>query len=102
MTVSNQGRSNSLTVIWDSLLGGVQGFLLALHDFEKNTLLQKELVGPNSTSFDFQDLIPGTQYDTEVTALLACARNSSRRITGQTGKWERVGELLCKDLYRAF
>lgn len=95
VSVSNQGRSNSLTLTWDRLLPEVQGFSLALHDLETGTLLQKESAGPNATSFDFQDLLPGTQYEVEVTALLACARNSSRKVTGRTGMWERVGQLFC-------
>ncbi|XP_066480776.1 receptor-type tyrosine-protein phosphatase V-like [Tiliqua scincoides] len=84
VSVSNQGRSNSLTLTWDRLLREVQGFSLALHDLETGTLLQKESAVPNATSFDFQDLLPGTQYEVEVTALLACARNSSRKVTGRT------------------
>ncbi|XP_053105141.1 receptor-type tyrosine-protein phosphatase V-like isoform X2 [Hemicordylus capensis] len=84
VSVSNQGRSDSLFLTWDKLLGEVQGFSLALYDLETDTLLQDGSAGQNATSFSFQGLLPGTRYSTKVTALLGCARNSTKRITGQT------------------
>uniref|UniRef100_A0A6J0ST19 protein-tyrosine-phosphatase n=1 Tax=Pogona vitticeps TaxID=103695 RepID=A0A6J0ST19_9SAUR len=84
MNVSNHNRSNTLFLTWKRLLGDIQGFSLRLYNPEGNTLLQNGSAGPNATSFSFHDLIPGTQYQVEVTALWTCARNSTRRLMGQT------------------
>ncbi|KAM6458140.1 receptor-type tyrosine-protein phosphatase V-like isoform 2-T2 [Liasis olivaceus] len=84
VTVNNWGYSNALFLTWEYFLGGAQGFSLALYDLDTNTLLQNGSTAFNTTSFSFQGLLPGTQYIIEITALLACAQNSSRRITGQT------------------
>ncbi|XP_063000264.1 receptor-type tyrosine-protein phosphatase V-like isoform X2 [Elgaria multicarinata webbii] len=84
VTVSNQGRSTSLFLTWENLLGGVQGFSLALYDTETDALLQNGSTGLNTTSFYFQGLLPGTRYSIEVTALLVCAQHVSRRVTGHT------------------
>ncbi|XP_070795994.1 receptor-type tyrosine-protein phosphatase V-like [Pituophis catenifer annectens] len=84
VTINNWGYSNALFLTWEYLLGGAQSFSLALYDLDTNTLLQNGSSTLNTTSFSFQGLLPGTQYMIEITALLACAQNSSRRITGQT------------------
>ncbi|XP_007430100.1 receptor-type tyrosine-protein phosphatase V-like [Python bivittatus] len=84
VTVNNWGYSNALFLTWEYFLGGAQGFSLALYDLDTNTLLQNGSTALNTTSFSFQGLLPGTQYIIEITALLACAHNSSTRITGQT------------------
>ncbi|KAM3840465.1 LOW QUALITY PROTEIN: receptor-type tyrosine-protein phosphatase V-like [Vipera latastei] len=84
VTINNWGYSNALFLTWEYLLGSAQSFSLALYDLDTNTLLQNGSSAFNTTSFSFQGLLPGTQYIIEITALLACAQNSSRRITGQT------------------
>ncbi|KAG8131940.1 hypothetical protein E2320_009839, partial [Naja naja] len=84
VTINNWGYSNALFLTWEYLLGGAQSFSLALYDLDTNTLLKNGSAALNTTSFSFQGLLPGTQYMIEITALLACAQNSSRRITGQT------------------
>ncbi|XP_077191214.1 receptor-type tyrosine-protein phosphatase V-like isoform X2 [Paroedura picta] len=84
VSVSNHGHSDSLFLTWNKLSREGQGFSLSLYVSETNTLLQNGSVGSNATSFRFQGLLPGTQYSIEVTALLSCAQNSSRTVTGQT------------------
>ncbi|XP_048353842.1 receptor-type tyrosine-protein phosphatase V-like [Sphaerodactylus townsendi] len=84
VTVRNHGHSDSLFLSWNKPLGDIQGFLLAVYALETNTLLQNGSAGFNATSFNFQGLLPGTQYNIEVTALLACEQNFSGRVTGQT------------------
>ncbi|XP_042322212.1 receptor-type tyrosine-protein phosphatase V-like isoform X3 [Sceloporus undulatus] len=84
VSVSNQGRSNSLFLTWEKLSGEVQSFSLALYNFETNILLQNGSAGLNATSFIFQGLLPGTQYSIEVTALIICSQNSSSRVIGHT------------------
>ncbi|ETE69838.1 Receptor-type tyrosine-protein phosphatase V, partial [Ophiophagus hannah] len=84
VTINNWGSSNALFLTWEYLLGGAQSFSLALYDLDTNTLLSNGSAALNTTSFSFQGLLPGTQYMIEITALLACAQNSSTRITGQT------------------
>uniref|UniRef100_A0A803TZJ3 protein-tyrosine-phosphatase n=1 Tax=Anolis carolinensis TaxID=28377 RepID=A0A803TZJ3_ANOCA len=84
VSVSNQGRSNSLFLTWEKLPRGVQNVSLALYKFDTNTVLQNGSAGLNATGFLFEGLLPGTQYDIEVTVLLICTQNSSRRVTGRT------------------
>ncbi|XP_061487825.1 receptor-type tyrosine-protein phosphatase V-like isoform X3 [Rhineura floridana] len=84
VSISNGGHSDSLFLTWEKPLGGVQSFSLSLYDLETGSLLQNGSAGLNTTSFDFQGLLPGTQYSVEVTALSVCAWNYSRRVTGQT------------------
>ncbi|XP_053249683.1 receptor-type tyrosine-protein phosphatase V-like isoform X1 [Podarcis raffonei] len=84
VSISSQGRSDYLLLTWERPPGDVRGFSLALYDFKTDSLLQNGSAGIDATSFDFQGLLPGTRYSIEVTVLLVCARNYSRRVTGQT------------------
>nr|XP_060628473.1 receptor-type tyrosine-protein phosphatase V-like isoform X1 [Anolis sagrei ordinatus] len=84
VSVSNQGCSNSLFLTWEKLPRGVQNISLALYKFDTSTVLQNGSAGLNATSFLFEGLLPGTQYNIEVTALLICTQNSSHRVTGRT------------------
>ncbi|XP_014114375.1 PREDICTED: receptor-type tyrosine-protein phosphatase V-like isoform X2 [Pseudopodoces humilis] len=84
VSVSNHDRSDSLLLSWDEPQGGAQGYLLALSSLGSGTLLQNGSAGPNTTSFWFHGLTPGTQYEIEVTATLACMDTTSQTITAQT------------------
>lgn len=84
--MSDHDRSDSLLVSWDEPEGGAKGYLLALSSLGSGTLLQNVSAGPNTTSFWFHGLTPGTHYKIEVTATLACMDTTSQTITAQTSK----------------
>nr|XP_009665641.1 PREDICTED: receptor-type tyrosine-protein phosphatase V-like isoform X3 [Struthio camelus australis] len=84
LSMSDHGRSDALLLSWDEPEGGAMGYLLALSSLGPDMLLQNRSVGPNSTSFWFHGLTPGTCYKIEVTATLACMGITSQTVTGQT------------------
>ncbi|NWY27684.1 PTPRV phosphatase, partial [Pheucticus melanocephalus] len=84
VSVSDQDRSDSLLLSWDEPEGGARGYFLALSPLGSGMLLQNGSAGPNSTSFWFHGLTPGTRYEIEVTATLACRDTTSQTITAQT------------------
>lgn len=86
VTVSGHDRSDSLLLSWDEPEGGAKGYLLALSSLGSGMLLQNGSAGPNTTSFWFHGLTPGTRYEIEVTATLACMDTTSQTITAQTSK----------------
>uniref|UniRef100_A0A8D2QJI1 protein-tyrosine-phosphatase n=1 Tax=Zonotrichia albicollis TaxID=44394 RepID=A0A8D2QJI1_ZONAL len=84
VSVSDHDRSDSLLLSWDEPEGGARGYFLALSPLGSGMLLQNASAGPNTTSFWFHGLTPGTRYEIEVTATLACRDTSSQTITAQT------------------
>uniref|UniRef100_A0A8C3QKT0 protein-tyrosine-phosphatase n=1 Tax=Cyanoderma ruficeps TaxID=181631 RepID=A0A8C3QKT0_9PASS len=84
VSVSDHDRSDSLLVSWDEPEGGAKGYLLGLSSLGSGTLLQNVSAGANTTSFWFHGLTPGTCYEIEVTATLACTDTTSQTITAQT------------------
>ncbi|NWY71114.1 PTPRV phosphatase, partial [Erithacus rubecula] len=84
VSVSDYDRPDSLLLSWDEPEGGVKGYLLALSSLGSGMLLQNGSAGPNTTSFWFHGLTPGTHYEIEVTATLACMDTTSQTITAQT------------------
>ncbi|XP_032936063.1 receptor-type tyrosine-protein phosphatase V-like isoform X1 [Catharus ustulatus] len=84
VSVSGHDRSDSLLLSWDEPEGGAKGYLLALSSLGSGMLLQNGSAGPNTTSFWFHGLTPGTRYKIEVTATLACMDTTSQTITAQT------------------
>ncbi|XP_053943465.1 receptor-type tyrosine-protein phosphatase V-like isoform X3 [Cuculus canorus] len=84
LSVSDHGWSDSLLLSWDELEGGTEGYSLVLSYLESSTPLQNGSVGPNITSFWFHGLTPGTRYEIEVTATLACVETISETVTAQT------------------
>lgn len=90
VSVSDHDRSDSLLLSWAEPEGGARGYLLALSSLGSGTLLQNVSAGPNTTSFWFHGLTPGTRYEIEVTAMLACRDTTSHTITAQTSKGSPV------------
>ncbi|KAF2986991.1 hypothetical protein EK904_003227 [Melospiza melodia maxima] len=86
VSVSDHDRSDSLLLSWDEPEGGARGYFLALSPLGSGMLLQNGSAGPNTTSFWFHGLTPGTRYEIEVTATLACRDTTSQTITAQTSK----------------
>lgn len=86
LSVSDHGRSDSLLLSWDEPKEGAKGYSLALSSLGSRTPLQNESAGPNITSFWFHGLTPGTRYEIEVTATLACTEITSQTVTAQTSK----------------
>ncbi|NXV58077.1 PTPRV phosphatase, partial [Molothrus ater] len=84
VSVSDHDRSDSLLLSWDEPEGGAKGYFLALAPLGSGMLLQNGSAGPNTTSFWFHGLTPGTRYEIEVTATLACMDTASQTITAQT------------------
>ncbi|NXD27259.1 PTPRV phosphatase, partial [Spelaeornis formosus] len=84
VSVSDHDRSDSLLLSWAEPEGGARGYLLALSSLGSGTQLQNGSAGPNTTSFWFHGLTPGTRYEIEVTATLACMDTTSQTITAQT------------------
>ncbi|XP_050182956.1 receptor-type tyrosine-protein phosphatase V-like isoform X2 [Myiozetetes cayanensis] len=84
VSVSDHGRSDSFLVSWDEPEEGAKGYLLALSTLGSDRPLQNGSAGPNATNFWFHGLTPGTRYEVEVTALLACMETVSQTITAQT------------------
>ncbi|KAJ7421764.1 receptor-type tyrosine-protein phosphatase V-like protein [Pitangus sulphuratus] len=84
ISVSDHGRSDSLLVSWDEPEEGAKGYSLALSSLGSGRPLQNGSAGPNATSFWFHGLTPGTRYEIEVTASLACMETVSQTITAQT------------------
>ncbi|NWV31574.1 PTPRV phosphatase, partial [Grantiella picta] len=84
VSVSDHGRSDSLLLSWDEPEGGAKGYLLALSSLGPGMLQQNGSAGPNTTSFWFHGLTPGTRYEIEVTATLACMDTASQTVTAQT------------------
>ncbi|XP_057895997.1 receptor-type tyrosine-protein phosphatase V-like, partial [Melospiza georgiana] len=84
VSVSDHDRSDSLLLSWDEPEGGARGYFLALSPLGSGMLLQNGSAGPNTTSFWFHGLTPGTRYEIEVTATLACRDTTSQSITAQT------------------
>ncbi|XP_039554498.1 receptor-type tyrosine-protein phosphatase V-like isoform X5 [Passer montanus] len=84
VSVSDHDRSDSLLLSWDEPEGGARGYSLALSPLGSGMLLQNGSAGPNTTSFWFHGLTPGTRYEIEVTATLACMDTTSQTITAQT------------------
>uniref|UniRef100_A0A8C5JJT0 protein-tyrosine-phosphatase n=1 Tax=Junco hyemalis TaxID=40217 RepID=A0A8C5JJT0_JUNHY len=84
VSVSDHDRSDSLLLSWDEPEGGARGYFLALSPLGSGMLLQNASAGPNTTSFWFHGLTPGTHYEIEVTAMLACRDTTSQTITAQT------------------
>lgn len=86
LSVSDHGRSDSLLLSWDEPEGGAEGYSLSLSSLGSGTLLQNGSAGPNTTSFWFHGLTPGTYYEIEVTATLACMDTARETVTAQTSK----------------
>ncbi|XP_009079776.1 PREDICTED: receptor-type tyrosine-protein phosphatase V-like, partial [Acanthisitta chloris] len=84
ISVSDHGRSDSLLLSWDEPEGGAKGYSLSLSSLGSGTPLQNRTAGPNTTSFWFHGLTPGTRYEIKVTATLACAETTSQTVTAQT------------------
>ncbi|KAM9184859.1 receptor-type tyrosine-protein phosphatase V-like [Mergus octosetaceus] len=84
LSVSDRGRSDSLLLSWDEPEGGAEGYSLVLSSLGSGTLLQNGSAGPNTTSFWFHGLTPGTYYEIEVTATLACMDTARETVTAQT------------------
>ncbi|NXU55843.1 PTPRV phosphatase, partial [Turnix velox] len=84
LSVSDHGRSDSLLLAWDEPEEGAKGYWLTLSPLGSETALQNGSAGPNTTSFWFHGLSPGTVYEVEVTATLSCTETSSQTLTAQT------------------
>lgn len=98
VNVSSQGRPTSLFLSWGA--PGPDKFSHALRLTHLSPLGSPE--GPqlqahtNASSFEFRDLVPGSRYLLEVTALGPCGQNTTIILTVRTGAWGRVVCRHCK------
>ncbi|XP_006890630.1 PREDICTED: receptor-type tyrosine-protein phosphatase V-like [Elephantulus edwardii] len=84
--ISSQGQPTSFTVSWEALEPGRSDHALRLTHLSPLGLPQgpQFQVHTNASSFEFQDLVPGTHYQVEVTALRPCAQNATVTLTART------------------
>lgn len=87
MTVSSQGRSARLTLNWDAPGPGGPGRTLRLSRLSPRGSPEGQLLQAhtNASSFEFRDLVPGSRYQLEVTAVRPCGQNASLSLTALTG-----------------
>uniref|UniRef100_A0A8B9YV74 protein-tyrosine-phosphatase n=1 Tax=Bos mutus grunniens TaxID=30521 RepID=A0A8B9YV74_BOSMU len=86
VTVSSQGRSASLTLNWDAPGPGGLGRTLRLSRLSPRGSPEGQLLQAhtNASSFEFRDLLPGSRYQLEVTAVRPCGQNASLSLTALT------------------
>uniref|UniRef100_A0A8C2RXC9 protein-tyrosine-phosphatase n=1 Tax=Capra hircus TaxID=9925 RepID=A0A8C2RXC9_CAPHI len=86
MTVSSQGRSARLTLNWDAPGPGGPGRTLRLSRLSPRGSPEGQLLQAhtNASSFEFRDLVPGSRYQLEVTAVRPCGQNASLSLTALT------------------
>ena len=87
MTVSSQGRSARLTLNWDAPGPGGPGRTLRLSRLSPRGSPEGQLLQAhtNASSFEVRDLVPGSRYQLEVTAVRPCGQNASLSLTALTG-----------------
>ncbi|XP_036612681.1 receptor-type tyrosine-protein phosphatase V-like [Trichosurus vulpecula] len=86
VNVSNKGQPASLVLNWGTPIPAGLGYVLHLTQLGLSAPLERLRLqaGPNASSFQFQDLVPGSHYQLEVTVLLPCSQNSTVTLTVQT------------------
>ncbi|KAI4563427.1 hypothetical protein MJT46_011036 [Ovis ammon polii x Ovis aries] len=86
VTVSSQGRSARLTLNWDAPGPGGPGRTLRLSRLSPRGSPEGQLLQAhtNASSFEFRDLVPGSRYQLEVTAVRPCGQNASLSLTALT------------------
>uniref|UniRef100_A0A4W2I0Y9 protein-tyrosine-phosphatase n=1 Tax=Bos indicus x Bos taurus TaxID=30522 RepID=A0A4W2I0Y9_BOBOX len=86
VTVSSRGRSASLTLNWDAPGPGGLGRTLRLSRLSPRGSPEGQLLQAhtNASSFEFRDLVPGSRYQLEVTAVRPCGQNASLSLTALT------------------
>ncbi|XP_043341904.1 receptor-type tyrosine-protein phosphatase V-like isoform X3 [Cervus canadensis] len=83
VTVSSRGRSASLTLSWAAPGPGGPGRTLRLSRLNPRGSPERQLLQAhtNTSSFEFRDLVPGSRYQLEVTAVRPCGQNASLGLT---------------------
>ncbi|XP_052509553.1 receptor-type tyrosine-protein phosphatase V-like [Budorcas taxicolor] len=86
VTVSSQGRSARLTLNWDAPGPGGPSRTLRLSRLSPRGSPEGQLLQAhtNGSSFEFRDLVPGSRYQLEVTAVRPCGQNASLSLTALT------------------
>nr|XP_045250931.1 receptor-type tyrosine-protein phosphatase V-like [Macaca fascicularis] len=87
VNITSQGRPTSLFLSWAAPEPGL--FIRALCLTRLSPLSSPEgqqlQAHTNASSFEFQDLVPGSRYQLEVTALRPCGQNVTVTLTARTG-----------------
>ncbi|XP_068930671.1 receptor-type tyrosine-protein phosphatase V-like [Petaurus breviceps papuanus] len=85
VNISSQGQPDSLVLNWGTPVPAGLGYVLHLTRLGLSAPLERRQLqaGPNASSFQFQDLVPGSHYQLEVTVLLPCSQNSTVTLTAQ-------------------
>ncbi|XP_004685320.1 PREDICTED: receptor-type tyrosine-protein phosphatase V-like [Condylura cristata] len=86
VNVSSQGRPTGLAVSWSAPEPGGLGFTLRLTQLSPlgSPQGQQRQAHTNASSFEFRDLVPGSRYLLEVTALWPCGQNATTVLTART------------------
>lgn len=97
VTVSSRGRSASLTLSWAAPGPGGPGRTLRLSRLNPRGSPERQLLQAhtNTSSFEFRDLVPGSRYQLEVTAVRPCGQNASLGLTVLTGARPADGGVAC-------
>ncbi|XP_007939380.1 receptor-type tyrosine-protein phosphatase V-like [Orycteropus afer afer] len=86
VNISSQGNPTSLFVSWAAPEPGGLGHALNLTRLSPlgSPKGQQFQVHTNASSFEFQDLVPGSHYQLQVTALRPCAQNATITLITRT------------------
>uniref|UniRef100_A0A7N4V5E8 protein-tyrosine-phosphatase n=1 Tax=Sarcophilus harrisii TaxID=9305 RepID=A0A7N4V5E8_SARHA len=86
LQVNVSSQPASLVLSWGTPVPAGLGYVLGLTRLGPSAPLGRLQLqaGPNASGFEFQDLVPGSHYQLEVTALLPCSQNSTIILTAQT------------------
>ncbi|XP_044530857.1 receptor-type tyrosine-protein phosphatase V-like [Gracilinanus agilis] len=86
VNISSQGQPTSLVLNWGAPVPARLGYILHLARLGLPGPLEKLQfqAGSNTSGFEFQDLVPGSHYQLEVTVLLPCSQNSTLTLIAQT------------------
>ncbi|XP_039615791.1 receptor-type tyrosine-protein phosphatase beta isoform X1 [Polypterus senegalus] len=82
LTVTNQGKTNSLYASWAATLGDVDSYQVIL--LYKNTVIKNESLPGNSRSCYFHSLKPGKQYEVVITAISRDIPSRQTVVNGRT------------------
>ncbi|XP_051854607.1 receptor-type tyrosine-protein phosphatase V-like [Antechinus flavipes] len=86
LQVNVSSQPASLVLSWGTPVPAGLGYVLGLTRLGPSAHLGRLQLqaSPNASGFEFQDLVPGSHYQLEVTMLLPCSQNSTITLTAQT------------------
>ncbi|KAM6165222.1 LOW QUALITY PROTEIN: receptor-type tyrosine-protein phosphatase V-like [Erethizon dorsatum] len=97
VNVGSQGRPTSLLLSWAAARSGGLGHALRLTRLSPLGSLEGQQLQAhtNDSSFEFQDLVPGSHYQLQVTTLRSCGQNVTVTLMARTAPSIVHGLKLC-------